>query len=453
MFEPHLNKHLEIRTMPRFDESHKVTGVIHIVRDITERKLTEKELIRHREQLMELVEERTIELQKVNDILLEEIDGHREAKARESALLMELKTIFENLPVGIIYLDHDYNVISTNSFFTSLVRKGEKEIIGKPCYETVGEFARDPAKTGREKICSYCKIGSCLQSKSPVSVERALGDRIVSVTTIPEADESGNIVRFLNMIEDITVRRRAEAEAVRASHLAALGELAAGVAHEINNPVNGIINYSQMLANRNEPGSSEHDISSRIIKEGDRIAGIVRALLSFARDRREDSHPVHVSDIMSETLALTEAHLRKDGIRFMSNIPGQLPMITAQPQQIEQVFLNVISNAQYALNEKFAGEHKNKVLEVLAESMDIEGAPYVRITFRDAGTGIPVNILNKIMNPFFTTKPGNTGTGLGLSISYGIINNHGGKIQIDSVAGQYTRVIIDLPVSQKSLKN
>ncbi|MBI5740177.1 MAG: PAS domain-containing protein [Nitrospirae bacterium] len=459
-YEPFLNKHFEIRTMPRFDEGRKVMGVIHIVRDITYKKelqtsLTEsqEELTRHRDQLMELVEERTIELQKVNDILLNEIDGHREAKARESALLMELKTIFENLPVGIVYLDHDYTVISTNRFFTSLIRKVEEDIIGKTCYETVGEFARDPAKTGQEKICSYCKIESCLHSKRPISVERPLADRIVSVTTIPEADESGNIVRFLNMIEDITDRRRAEAEAVRASHLAALGELAAGVAHEINNPVNGIINYSQMLANRNEPGSGEHDIASRIIKEGDRIAGIVRALLFFARDRREDKYPVHVRDIITDTLALTEAHLKKDGIRFTANVPEHLPMVTVQPQQIEQVFLNVISNAKYALNEKFAGAHKNKVIDVAAESIDVEGSQHVRIAFNDSGTGIPVTILNKVMNPFFTTKPVNTGTGLGLSISYGIINNHGGKIQIESVAGEYTRVIIDLPVSQKSIKN
>jgi signal transduction histidine kinase len=184
------------------------------------------------------------------------------------------------------------------------------------------------------------------------------------------------------------------------------------------------------------------------MKEGDRIAGIVRGLLSFARDRREDKHPVHVRDIMSDTLALTEAHLRKDGIRLTVNIPGHLPMISTQSQQIEQVFLNLISNARYALNEKYTGAHDGKVLEIFAESINIQDIPYVRITFHDTGTGIPARMLDKVMNPFFTTKPGNTGTGLGLSISYGIINNHGGKIQIDSVAGEYTKVIVDLPENQ-----
>jgi signal transduction histidine kinase len=271
-------------------------------------------------------------------------------------------------------------------------------------------------------------------------------DKFIRVTTIPELDENKNIYRFMEIIEDITDRKRAEAEAVRASHLAALGELAAGVAHEINNPINGIINYSQMLLNKNSEGSMEYDITRRIIKEGDRIANIVRNLLSFARDNIGDRMPANMVEIISETLGLTEIQLRKDGIILVLNIPRTLPVVFVQPQQIEQVFLNIISNARYALNSKYEGTHENKMLEILAQEFTDGPQPYIRVIFHDSGTGISPGILNKIMNPFFSTKPGGIGTGLGLSISHGIISDHGGRLAVDSVEGKFTKVTVELPV-------
>ncbi len=365
---------------------------------------------------------------------------------RESALLMQLKTIFDNFPVGIVYLDDKFRIISSNKFFNDFTGFGEKELIGEICYEVVGEYSDDPKKQGVEKICSFCKKGECTSFKKPVTMERPIKDKFIRVTTIPELDEKGNIYRFMELIEDITDRKRAEAEAVRASHLAALGELAAGVAHEINNPINGIINYTQILLNRSTEGDREHDIAARIIKEGDRIANIVRNLLSFARDNRGDRMPANIADIISETLGLTEIQLKKDGISLILNIPVALPAVFVQPQQIEQVFLNIISNARYALNSKYEGTHEDKILEILVKKFTDRPRPYIQVVFHDRGTGICPDILDKIMNPFFSTKPCSIGTGLGLSISHGIINDHGGKLVIDSVEGKFTKVTVELPV-------
>ena len=246
--------------------------------------------------------------------------------------------------------------------------------------------------------------------------------------------------------EEITDRRMAEAEVIRASQLAALGELAAGVAHEINNPINGIINYAQLLLNKSRQDDMGKDLAARIIKESDRIAHIVRSLLSFAREGEEDRHPVQIHEIMSDTLALTEAQLRKDGIMLEVDIPVNLPRVIAQPQQLEQVFLNIISNARYALNQKYPGEHKNKILEIRCNEIINRKRPHIRISFNDRGTGIPDEIRNKVMNPFYSTKPSHIGTGLGLSISHSIIKNHGGVLTFDSVEGEYTKVIIELPL-------
>jgi PAS domain S-box-containing protein len=244
--------------------------------------------------------------------------------------------------------------------------------------------------------------------------------------------------------QEIRERKQAEEEAVRASQLASLGELAAGVAHEINNPINGIINYSQLIVNKNEDGSWDKDIAVRIIKEGDRISNIVTNLLSFARVNDGKMIPARVSDILSEALSLTHTHIRKDGIKLTVDVSPDLPVVHMNSQQIEQVFLNVISNARYALNQKYRGKDNSKKLEILGAHV-MNDKPFVRIIFSDNGVGIPPGIKNKIMNPFFTTKPSNMGTGLGLSISHGIISQHDGSITFDSVEGEFTKVMIDLP--------
>jgi C4-dicarboxylate-specific signal transduction histidine kinase len=248
--------------------------------------------------------------------------------------------------------------------------------------------------------------------------------------------------------EEIADRRMAEAEVIRASQLAALGELAAGVAHEINNPINGIINYAQLLLNKSGQDDIEKDLAARIIKESDRIAYIVRSLLSFTRDGKDNRHPVQIHEIISDTLALTEAQLKKDGITLEVDIPINLPRVIVQSQQLEQVFLNIISNARYALNQKYPGEHKNKILEIRCNKIVKKKTPHIQISFNDRGTGIPDAIRDKVMNPFYSTKPSQIGTGLGLSISHSIIKNHGGVLTIDSVEGEFTKVFIDLPAEK-----
>jgi PAS domain S-box-containing protein len=246
--------------------------------------------------------------------------------------------------------------------------------------------------------------------------------------------------------KEITERKRVEAESIRTSHLVALGELAAGVAHEINNPINGIINYAQMLANKSPQESREQDIAGRLIKEGDRIAVIVNNLLSFARNSNDAKSPVNIRDIISVSIALTQAQIRNDGIDLKLSISRGIPHIVAQPQQIEQVFLNIISNARYALNEKYPGTDKKKILTVSARKATIKKVPHVQIVVHDTGHGIRAGLLDKVLNPFFTTKPSGVGTGLGLSISHGIISDHGGSVRIESKEGEFTKVIIVLPV-------
>ncbi len=252
---------------------------------------------------------------------------------------------------------------------------------------------------------------------------------------------------------ELTARKQAEAEkdilrkeAERAAHLAALGELAAGVAHEINNPVSGIIGCAEILANKTAPGSREHDLGRRILKEGDRIAFITQSLLSFAREEPGEKVPVPVGEILADLLTLTEAQLRKEGITLRVDIDDEALIISAQPQRLEQVFLNIINNARDALNQKYPEKVEEKALSITAKRTLANGRPLVRIAFHDRGAGIPEQVLNKVKNPFFSTKPKGKGTGLGLSISQGIVADCGGKLTVDSVEGAFTEVAVELPL-------
>jgi signal transduction histidine kinase len=236
-----------------------------------------------------------------------------------------------------------------------------------------------------------------------------------------------------------------QVETLKAVQLASIGKLAAGVAHEINNPINGIINYARILANKSAKGSAESDVAERISKEGRRIAGIVKGLLSFAREGKEEKKPVSPEAVLREALVLLESQMRKEGIRLRIDLPSGLPEIIANPQQIQQVFMNVISNAQYALNQKYPGEHEDKVLAISGEVVETAGGLFVRVAFHDQGPGMAPRTLDKIMSPFFTTKPAGKGTGLGLSITHGIIADHGGRISVKSVEGDSTTVWVELP--------
>ncbi|MBI4773392.1 MAG: PAS domain-containing protein [Deltaproteobacteria bacterium] len=265
--------------------------------------------------------------------------------------------------------------------------------------------------------------------------------------------EHGRALRAMGTYLDITERKRAEeamkeieSEALNAGQMASLGELAAGVAHEINNPINSIINLAQILVNEYDKATTEYDLGHRIMKEGERIASIVSGLLSFASSRDFTKKPIDVSEVLSATLGLTEAQLNKNGIILRLSIQDPMPKAVGHFQQLQQVFLNIINNARYALNQRYPGFHPDKLLKIDAREARLNDTHYVKVSLLDKGTGIPQSYLHRVTEPFFSTKPSGMGTGLGLSISHGIIKDHGGKLVIKSRELDSTEVIIYIPV-------
>lgn len=447
-YEPHFKKYLEIKSIPRFGKDHEIVGLIHIMRDISERKRIEEELIGHREHLTEMVEDRTAELTSAIDLLNDEIASRKQA---EEALRMSEKKyrdLYNNSPDMYHSLNVDRIIVDCNETEARMLGYRKEELIGRPLADFFTEKSKNLLQQDYQRLLRE-KVLRNLE-RTFVRKDGSMFEAILNV--YGDFDESGMLIRIRATARDVSELRHAKAEAMRAAHLASLGELAAGVAHEINNPINGIINYAELIAKKSENHTQQQDIANRIIKEGDRIANIVKSLLSFARDVKEDRKPSSIHTILSDTLTLTEAQLRKDGIQLRIELSPDLYYVLAQPQQIEQVFLNIISNARFALNEKFPRDHPEKVLRISGENRQNSNSPGVRLIFYDSGTGIPDAIKDKIMNPFFSTKPSNIGTGLGLSISLGIIINHDGKIDIESSPGEFTKVIIDLPAYTKDSK-
>ncbi len=422
-------------------------AMVGVVRDITQHKQAEAELKRHRENLLEMVEEKTSELKTAVQLLTSEINFRKmtentlkESEAKYRNLSLEFHTLLDAIPDTLILLSRDLKVMWANKAVVSVIETGTPDMVGRHCFEVWH---------GRFEPCEDCvALRSFSSGKNESSQHRSPSGKLFDSRAFPIKGEDGVVNSVIIILTDITEKTALQAEAMRASHLASLGELAAGVAHEINNPINGIINYAQILANKTTAGSRENEISQRIIKEGDRVAGIVRGLLSFARERREEKGLVAAKRIIDDTITLTGTQIRKDGIDLMIDIPDDLHEIVANPQQIQQVFLNIISNARYALNQKYPGSHSNKKLEISCCNVLIDDLRYVRVMFCDMGTGIPSEIMAKVMHPFFSTKPSGLGTGLGLSISHGIVRNHGGNLRLESVEGSYTKVTIDLPATE-----
>ncbi|MBA4373953.1 MAG: hypothetical protein C0402_13975 [Thermodesulfovibrio sp.] len=421
--------------------------ILAIDRDISARKLAEEELRRHRGQLEQLVEERTSELKTAVQLLTNEINFRKNAEEtlKESEtqfrrLSQEFRTLLDAMTDELLLISPDLRILWANKAFALRVGGDVSALPGEKCYFAWFE---------RDKPCEECSALASFSTGRPQSFPLVtLNSRIYERRAFPIRDESGVVQSVIIVSGDITEKITLQAEAMRAGHLASLGELSAGVAHEINNPITGIINYAQLLANKNPEESREHDIAKRIVREGERIAGIVRSLLSFARERREDKTLVLFEKILWDSITLTEAQIKKDGISLRINLPSALPKVLVNSQQIQQVILNILSNARYALNQKYPEAHEGKIIEVTGGEEATDGTLYIRIIIRDHGNGIPADIIGRVMNPFFSTKPVGEGTGLGLSISHGIIRDHGGRLRIESREGLFTDLIIELPAGR-----
>ncbi len=360
-----------------------------------------------------------------------------EAGRKYRRLSREFQAILDSVQDPLLLFDRRLRVVWCNRGAVQALGDGQ-ELNGRSCHQL---FSHSQA------ACSDCPVRRTFDAGRPHTFSFETGDgRLWEVRTFPVLNDRRQVVNVVMAAQETTERVRLREEAVRAGQLASIGELAAGVAHEINNPINGIINYAQILHDALGGQDRWRDIASRILKEGDRIATIVTCLLSFSRLGGQVRSPVRIAEVIEDTLVLVRTQLQKDGIHLEVDVPADLPPVNIFQQQIQQVFMNLISNARYALNQKYPQSCPDKRLRIVCRRQD----GCLAVLFHDQGTGIAPEHLRRVFNPFYTTKPVNEGTGLGLSISLGIVRDHGGELRIESEAGVCTRVWVLLPCEEEA---
>lgn len=228
---------------------------------------------------------------------------------------------------------------------------------------------------------------------------------------------------------------------LQSEKLAAIGELVSGIAHELNNPLTAMMGLTDLLRESPNLSEQQHDDLREICQQGQRCRKIIQNLLQFARKAKSQREPLQLAPVLEAVLQLMRHNLCKAGVRVVQDIPEALPAVLADPNQIQQVILNLINNALHAMEEKKDGR---LVIKICRRS------DRVTMSFMDNGCGIPKENLSRIFDPFFTTKPVGKGTGLGLSIAYGIIQEHQGAIRVESQAGVGATFSVDLPVCPES---
>jgi len=348
--------------------------------------------------------------------------------------------LFNSIRFPILVVRPDGITIEANDAALQASKKSRTDIIGQGICKILHGGRWPHIKCPLEEF-----LKTCTYKVEETRLPGLFGE--YSLTISPVTETNGKIEKIMLFAKELTLDEIRKVNAIRTAKLAAIGELAAGVAHEVNNPITGIINFAQILLDNYQLDQTGITIVNNIIKEGDRIASISHNLLSFAREESGDREVINPEEVVMESLALVSHQLKKDGINVTTEFPEQKLHIFANFSMLQQVMLNLISNCRYALNARYSGFDKRKKIEITsAVKQEDENSTYM-ITVKDYGTGLPQSILERLFEPFFTTKPPGEGTGLGLSISYGIIKDHGGNLHVNSTLNKFTEMIITLPIN------
>jgi len=344
---------------------------------------------------------------------------------------LEWERTFDSISDPILISDDQLRLVRVNKAAAACFGLPLREAAGKVCHEII---------TGGDGACPWHEA---LAQGRPVSSDRYLAhlDRWFAFSAFPFEDGEGRRVGVVHVLRDITEERKLREQMAQAQKLATMGELVAGVAHELNNPLTGILGFAHLLL-RNKAGQSLHADLEKIANEARRAARIVRNLSAFARQPSAGGMArrlVSVNDLVCKTLELRAYQLDVAGVDVVLELADDLPQTVADPDELQQVFLNIIVNAEQAM----AGRRASKCLAIRTLRT---GAGEIRAQFRDNGIGIPEKMIDRIFDPFFTTKEPGQGTGLGLSLCFGIVRGHGGTISARNHPSGGAVLTVDLPV-------
>ncbi|MDZ4719151.1 MAG: response regulator [Roseiflexaceae bacterium] len=357
------------------------------------------------------------------------------------------RDLFANAYDLIFSLDRELHITSINKVGPELIGYSETELVGR----ALEELSLPESWPIAQRQLANLMIGRSIQPFELQLVRRDEETVILEVSARLVHD--GGLAESIHCIaRNMTERRRLEEQLMRSEKLSAIGQLVAGVAHELNNPLTSISGFTQlMLRDKTIPPQVREDLT-HIYTQAERAGKIVQNLLVFAREHKPQRLLVDLNDVLKSTLSLRAYQLRVDNIRVDLQLDSNLPQTVADPFQLQQVFLNLINNSHHAIVER--GDPGTLTLKTMFSPVVVgeNGTtnqsiqPRIRVSVGDTGVGIPRANLNKIFDPFYTTKPVGQGTGLGLSICFGIMQEHGGRIWAESEIGSGTTMFVELPL-------
>jgi len=373
-----------------------------------------------------------------------DITERRKAEAALQESERRFSTITENSADAIFTANRDGGYTYVNRAACALLGYSSEELLCMTIEDLLPQYDVDAGRAVFEELLeaghAYAEMDLLCKDGSLIPVD-------LNAVVLPNG-------LVYESCRDLTERKRVEAERIaleaqlrQAQKLESIGTLASGVAHEINNPLTGVINYAQLIKDRASEDARVERYSQAVVNEGERIAAIVKNLLSFSRQDETEYSAVRIRDIVDNALALLHASLLKHQIELVVSVADDLPVVRCSSQQIQQVLVNLISNAKSALNERYPEYDPNKILAISADTLSDDEGRWLRIVVTDHGNGIPEGMQTRVFDPFFTSKSRDQGTGLGLSVSHGIILEHKGRIGFESVEGESTSFHVDLPLA------
>ncbi|WP_238941865.1 GAF domain-containing sensor histidine kinase [Bacillus sp. REN10] len=282
-----------------------------------------------------------------------------------------------------------------------------------------------------------------MNTGTPVDGELSLQQKVLTCSCYPVFNDAGDLYAGIIYLKDFTEKRRFEAQLLHSGKLAALGEMAAGVAHELNNPLTAILGNAQLLLRKYQENDSTYKLLADVHQCGIRCRNIIRSLLTFSRQEEFLFEQCSVNEAVEQALSLVGNQIRKENISIKTALQPDLPSIEGSLQQIGQIILNLLINAKDALVRR-TGE---KRIDIETKQVEQEGTRWVSLTVADNGCGIEPSQMTEIFNPFFTTKSAVHGTGLGLSVSLGIAEAHSGTLTVTSELGKGSCFQLLLPLT------
>jgi PAS domain S-box-containing protein len=383
--------------------------------------------------VQESLERQRLEIENRNlyEAALRELAERKRAEEKIKQAAEEWRATFDSIADLVSIHDENFKIVRVNKAFADVFKMEPKELISQICYEIFHD-TKEP--------CLNCPLQQTFESKKPGTAEffePHLGIHL-EIFTSPIFNERGGVVGVVHVARDITERKRMEEQFIITDRLASIGQLAAGVAHELNNPLTGVIGFSQLIMTRDIPDDIREDIDV-IHRDAQRAGAVVKNLLTFSRKHAPVKKLVNVNGVIEDVLELRAYAQKASNIQVNTQCASDLPEIIADYFQLQQVVLNIMINAEHSMIEA----HDGGTLTITIE----KAGDVIKASFADDGLGITEGDLGHVFDPFFTTKEVGKGTGLGLSVCHGIISEHGGRIYAKSELGQGATFIVEFPIN------